>query len=309
MTVTILRSSPRRGRVRRRGALRLAFRTALTTTRGRVGLALVMLVIAVAAIGPSVAPKSPTAFVGAPYAPPGHGSLLGTDQLGRDVFSRLLAGGWSLLLIAAAATLLAVAVGGMAGVVAAYRQGRIGGFIMRVVDVLLAFPQIVFVLLIVSVLGARTWLLIVAVALVQAPQVARVLFAAAQDICERDFVRAVALWGVPPRKVIARQVLPSLATPLAVESGLRLGFSIIIVSGLNFLGFGVQPPNPSWGVMVNENRLGMAQNMWGVLAPAIVLAVLAVGTNTFADALARAAFGEDRAEDFVAGSALGVGPS
>jgi peptide/nickel transport system permease protein len=309
MTVTIQRSSAGRRHMRRRGALRLAVRTALTTARGRVGLALVLLVLAVALIGPSITPKSPTAFVGPPYAPPGHGLLLGTDQLGRDVLSRVLAGGWSLLLVAAAATLLAVAVGSAAGVVAAYRQGRLGGLIMRVVDVLLAFPQIVFVLLIVSVLGARTWLLIVAVALVQAPQVARVLFAAAQDICERDFVRAVALWGVPPRKVIARQVLPSLVTPLAVEIGLRLGFSIILVSGLNFLGFGVQPPSPSWGVMVNENRLGIAQNMWGVLAPAIMLAVLAVGTNTFADALARAAFGEERAEDFVAGSAFGVGQS
>lgn len=306
MTMTILRTSIGRGRVRHRGALGLAVRTALTTARGRVGLALVLLVLAVAFIGPSVTPKSPTAFVGPPYAPPGHGLLLGTDNLGRDVLSRFLAGGWSLLLVAAAATLVAVAAGCAAGVVAAYRQGRIGGFIMRVVDVLLAFPQIVFVLLIVSVLGASTWLLIVGVALVQAPQVARVLFAAAQDICESDFVRAVALWGVPPRKVIARQVLPSLVTPLAVELGLRLGFSIILVAGLNFLGFGVQPPNPSWGVMVNENELGIAQNMWGVLAPAIELAVLAIGINTFADALARAAFGEDRAEDYMTGSTLAV---
>ena len=134
--------------------------------------------------------------------------------------------------------MLAVAVGAMAGVVAAYRQGRAGGLIMRAVDVMLAFPQMVFVLLIVSVIGAKTWLLIVAVAHVQAPQVARVIYASAQDICERDFVKAVALWGVPPRTVIRRQVMPSLTTPLAVESGLRLSFSIILIAGLNFLGFG-----------------------------------------------------------------------
>jgi peptide/nickel transport system permease protein len=263
-------------------------------------------VFAIAFIGPLVTPKSPTAFVSAPYATPGTGGagILGADTLGRDVLSRVLDGGRTLLLVAITATLLAVSFGAIAGVVAAYRQGFVGGLIMRIVDILLAFPQIVFVLLIVSVLGANTWLLICAVALVQAPQVARVVNAAAQDICERDFVRAVALWGVAPRKIIARQVLPSLVTPLAVEVGLRLSFSIILISGLNFLGFGVQPPNASWGVMVNENRLGLASNVWGVVAPAIILAVLAVGTNMFADALARAAFGEERAEDFVVASAI-----
>jgi peptide/nickel transport system permease protein len=162
---------------------------------------------------------------------------------------------------------------------------------------MLAVPQLVFVLLIVSVIGAKTWLLVLAVTLCQAPQVARVLYASAQDVCERDFVKAVALWGVPPRTVIRRHVLPSLTTPLAVESGLRLSFSIILIAGLNFLGFGTQPPNPSWGVMVNENRLGLATNYWGVLAPAIVLALLAVGTNMFADALARVAFGGGHGEE------------
>ena len=98
--------------------------------------------------------------------------------------------------------------------------------------------------------------------------------------------------------------MPSLSTPLAVECGLRLSFSIILISGLNFLGFGTQPPNPSWGVMVNENRLGLATNFWGVLAPAILLAVLAVGTNVFADALARVAFGDGNAEETPAVAAL-----
>lgn len=281
-----------------------AVKTAAATARGRVGLTMTAVVCAIAFVGPLISSKSPTAFVSTPYATPGSGDagFLGADALGRDVVTRLLDGGRSLLLVAVAATVLAVSIGAVAGVVAAYRQGIVGGLIMRAVDILLAFPQIVFVLLVVSVLGANSWLLIGAVTVVQAPGVCRVIYAAAQDICERDFVRAVALWGVPPRKVIARQVLPNLATPLAVEAGLRLSFSIIIISGINFLGFGAQPPNPSWGVMVNENRLGLSSNVWGVVAPAIILAVLAVGTNMFADAFARAAFGEDRANDVVAAS-------
>ncbi len=289
----------------RRGSVRRILRGALGTRRGKVGLTLTLLVVAFAFVGPFVPSRSPVEFSGAPYAMPGNGSgVLGTDALGRDVLARLLDGGWALLLLAAIATAAAVLLGAVAGVVAAYRGRKTEIVIMRSVDVLLAIPQLVFVLLIVSVAGAKLWLLVLAVTLSQAPQVARVMYAAAQDICERDFVKAVALWGVAPRQVIRRHVMPSLTTPLAVESGLRLSFSIILISGLNFLGFGTQPPNPSWGVMVNENRLGLATNYWGVFAPAILLAILAVGTNVFADALARVAFGEGREEDTPAAAAI-----
>jgi peptide/nickel transport system permease protein len=283
--------------VKRRSAVRRVMRSALATGRGKVGLALTLLIFGVAFIGPFIPARSAIEFAGVPYSLPGNGLFLGTDALGRDVLSRVLHGGWALLLLAAIATVLAVLLGAVAGVVAAYRGRMTETAIMRTVDIMLAIPQLVFVLLIVSVIGAKTWLLVLAVTLCQAPQVARVMYAAAQDICERDFVKAVALWGVPPRTVIRRHIMPSLTTPLAVECGLRLSFSIILIAGLNFLGFGTQPPNPSWGVMVNENRLGLATNYWGVLAPAILLAILAVGTNVFADALARAAFGGERGEE------------
>lgn len=283
---------------KRRGAVRRILRGALATRRGKVGLSLTLLVVGLAFVGPFIPAGSPVDFSGPPYAMPGNGGgILGTDALGRDVLARLLDGGWALLLLAAISTALAVFLGAVVGVVAAYRGGWTEMLLMRSADVMLAIPQLVFVLLIVSVMGAKIWLLVVAVTLSQAPQVARVMYAAAQDICERDFVKAVALWGVAPRTVIRRHVMPSLTTPLAVESGLRLSFSIILIAGLNFLGFGTQPPNPSWGVMVNENRLGLATNYWGVLAPAILLAVLAVGTNVFADALARVAFGDVDAEE------------
>lgn len=294
-------------RRRERGAVVRALRAALGSWRGRVGLVLVLVVLGVAFLGPYLAPHSATDFVSPPSSPPGSGAAAGSDGLGRDVLSRLLLGGRSLLLLAAAATVLALVSGALVGVTAAYRQGRVENALMRLVDIMLAFPQLVLVLLVVSVLGTPSWLLVLMVGLAQAPQIARVLHAAAQDVCERDYVRAVALWGVPARTVIARHVLPSLSTPLAVEAGIRLSFSIVIISGLNFLGFGVEPPDPSWGVMINENRLGMPSNPWGVVAPAAILGVLAVGTNLFADAFARAAFGEDRADDAVIGSAVGAG--
>ena len=118
---------------------------------------------------------------------------------------------------------------------------------MRSVDVVLAIPQLVFVLLLLSVIGPKWWLLIIAVGLSQAPQTARVVHAAAQTVCEGDFVKAVAIWGVPPRTVIRRHVLPNLTTPLMVEAGLRLSYSIVLIAGLSFLGLGEQPPAADWG--------------------------------------------------------------
>ena len=271
---------------------------ALRTWRGKVGLGLTLFVVAVAFLGPLLGGTGPLTLKGAPFEAPGHATgALGGDALGRNVLSRVLHGGWHLMLVALAATVLAVVVGTAAGVVAAYRGGRVDSLIMRSVDVLLGVPQLVFVLMMLSVIGAKTWLVIGSVGLTQAPQVARVLRAAAQDVSERDYVKAVAAWGVPPRTVIRRHVVPSLLSPLMVESALRLSFSIILVAGLAFLGLGVHPPAPDWGVMINEDRVGLAANSWGVLAPSILLAALAVGTNMFSDAIARAGLSSARTGD------------
>ncbi len=284
--------------VKAKSGVRRVLGSAMRTTRGRVGFVLTTFVVLIAVVGPFVSPHTYSEFTAPPYtARGGPGGLLGTDVLGRDVLSRVLHGGWLLLLLAVVATALAVGLGTALGIVAAYRQGTVGGVIMRGVDVLLSIPQLVFVLMIVSVVGASNLLLVAAVAIVQTPQTARLVYSVGQDLTERDFVKAVALWGVPPRTVIWRQVMPNLVTTLAVEVGLRLSYSIILISGLNFLGFGAQPPAPSWGVMVNENRLGLSVNIWGVLAPAILLGILAIGTNVLADAIARANSGEERSVD------------
>jgi peptide/nickel transport system permease protein len=279
-----------------RSARRSLLREALRTTRGRVGGALVAFVVVLAAIGPAITPESPTALVGPPFASPGDGHPLGLDQLGRDVLSRLLAGGWQVLLMAGIATAIGVVVGAWVGIVAAYRSGLTDSVLMRVVDVLLAFPQLVFALLIVSVVGAKDWLIVLAVAIGHIPQVARVIRSAALDVSERDFVRAVELMAVPGRKVMRGEILSNLTSPLMVETGLRLTWSIIIIAGLSFLGFGLEPPTPSWGNMINENRVGLASNPWAVIGPSAVLALLTVGMNTLTDAIARVSVGVERYE-------------
>lgn len=293
--------SPRGTRRRPSGV----FGRSLRTWRGRIGAAITLLVFAVAYIGPAFAPYASDDFLASPYAPPGVDNLLGADVLGRDVLSRTLTGGTYLLSLAVLATALGLAVGAAAGIWSAFRGGLVEAVVMRSVDIVLAIPTLVFALLIISVVGPKLWLVVLAVGVSHAPQVARVIYGAAQDVVERDFVKAVALLGVPSFRIMRREILPNLSTPLLVETGLRLSYSIIIISGLSFLGFGVQPPDPDWGVMINENRLGLPLNSWGVLAPSILIALLAVGTNTFADAIARAGFGEERGEEAIVSRTLG----
>jgi peptide/nickel transport system permease protein len=130
---------------------------------------------------------------------------------------------------------------------------------------------------------------VLAVGVSHGPQVARVLRAATLDITERDFVRAAELGGMRRRRVMFTEILPNLVTPLAVEVGLRLTYSIVIIAGLAFLGFGQSPPAANWGLMINENRLGLSSNPWATLAPAILIALLTIGMNTLTDAVARTA--------------------
>ena len=259
--------------------------------RGRFGLVLAASVILVAAVGPFVAPHSTTAFVTLPFAKPSGSALLGGDVLGRDALSRVLAGGWILLLMAAAATIVGVGLGCIAGVAAAYLGGVADTLIMRTVDVILAFPQLVFALLLVSLVGPKLWLVVLAVGISHAPQVARVLRSVAIEVSERPFIKAKELNGVRPARIMFSEILPNLSTPIVVEIGLRLTFSIVVMAGLAFLGFGQAPPAPNWGFMISENRIGLVENPWPVVVPAILIGLLTIGTNTFGDAVARIAIG------------------
>jgi peptide/nickel transport system permease protein len=264
------------------------------TPRGGVGLGLALSVVLLAAIGPAIAPHPSTALLTLTFAKPSGQFPLGSDFLGRDLLSRVLDGGWVMLVMAAAATAFGVAAGAIGGISAAYLRGWRDSVIMRTVDVILAFPQLVFALLLVSVIGPKLWLIVLAVGLSHAPAVARVLRSATLEISERDYVKAVELQGMRPAKVMAREILPNLISPLMVETGLRLTYSIVIMAGLSFLGLGQQPPSANWGSMINENRIGLPLNPVAVIVPAALIALLTIGTNTFTDAVARVTIGVDR---------------
>lgn len=283
--------SLRGGRRHERASVLLA---AVRTPRGAIGLGMAALVVLVAVIGPLVAPHPPAALVTLAFGKPSGQFWLGGDYLGRDVLSRVLAGGWVLLVMAACATALGIAGGALAGVSAAYLRGISDGIIMRAVDVILAFPQVVFALLLLSLLGPKLWLITLTVGVSHAPQTARVLRSATLDISERDFVKAAELQGMRPIKVMTKEILPNLISPLMVEAGLRLTYSIVIIAGLAFLGFGQPPPAANWGTMIYENRIGLASNPWAVIVPAALIALLTIGINTFTDAFARVTIGVDR---------------
>jgi peptide/nickel transport system permease protein len=272
-------------------------RNAARLTRTRIGLGLVGLILLIALLGPLVAPHSPTEFVAAPNHGPTSDAIFGADALGRDVFSRFLHGGLTVLWLSAAATLLGVVVGTGLGLVAAYARNWLDDALMRANDVVLAFPQIIFVLLAVSAIGPKLWLIVLTVGITHAPRVARVMRGAAQQIVERDFIKADEVAGERRSRIILEGLLPNVTSPLLVELGLRMTFSIGLVAAISFLGFGLQPPTADWGLMINENRLSITVMPWGVLLPVLAIGVLTVGTNLVTDGIARAAIGLDRSNE------------
>jgi peptide/nickel transport system permease protein len=270
---------------------------ALRLGRTRVGLAIVAVLVLVALAGPLVAPHSPTEFVAIPNSPPSGDAIFGADALGRDVLSRFLHGGRTVLWLSAAATLLGIVVGVVVGLVAAYARNWLDDVLMRGNDVLLAFPQIIFVLLAVSAIGPKLWLIVLTVGLTHAPRVARVIRGAALEVVERDFVKSAEVVGEKRWRIVFAEVLPNVTSPLLVELGLRMTYSIGLVAGISFLGFGLQPPAADWGLMINENRLAITVQAWSVLLPVIAIGLLTIGTNLITDGLSRTLAGIDRRSD------------
>ena len=269
----------------------LLLRRSWQQTRTKVGVALVLLLVGIAIIGPFFAPHSPSEFVGAPYAHPSGTALLGTDNLGRDVFSRFLWGGRSVLGLALAATAIGLALGVTIGLVAAYASATADDFLMRAMDVILAFPSLVLALVAVATVGPQLWLLVLVVGVTTAPRVSRVTRGSSVEIVERDFVRAAEAMGEPRRRILLSEILPNVSSPLLVEASLRLTYSVGLIAALSFLGFGLQPPAADWGLMINENRQGLTVQPWGVIAPILAIALLTIGTSLIGDGVARASAG------------------
>ena len=280
----------------RRGPLRVLFSAAWRQHRTKIGLGITLLLVGIAVFGRLVAPYEPDQGVEGllPFAPPSSDAWLGTDTLGRDVLSRFLYGGLSVLVLSGLSTAIGMSLGITVGLLAAYSRGKLDDFLMRAMDVFISLPSIVLALLLAATVGPKLWLLIVAVALTTMPRAARITRGAAAEVVERDYVRAAEAIGIPRRKIIMSELLPNVSSPLIAETTLRMSFNVGVVAGLSFLGFGLQPPAADWGLMIQENQNGLVLQPWPVLLPIIAIALLTIGTSLVGDGLARAAIGIER---------------
>jgi peptide/nickel transport system permease protein len=252
-----------------------------------VGLVLTLVVVFLAIVGPLLAPHGENEIVGVPLSGTG---VFGTDYLGQDVLSRLLYGGQAILVISVLGTIIGMVLGVTVGVVAAYAGGWWDEVVMRLNDVLLAFPQILLSLVVLTAVNQpKAWMIVLLVGISHAPRVARVARGVSLGIVSRDFVVAAEALGERRSRVILAEVLPNMNGPLLAEAGLRLTYSIALVAGLGFLGFATDPNAADWGQMINENMLAMSTQTWAVLAPALVLAIFTLGTNLMADGIAQLA--------------------
>lgn len=260
----------------------------LRTPSGAVGFGILVLVLLVAVLGPYVAPHSATAPIGAPpFSGASRSAPLGTDFLGRDVLSRLLYGGRSVIGLAAAATGLAYLIGLAIGLAAGYSRSIVDPLLMRTVDVMLAFPPLLFLLVLIAGAGSSVGVLVLGVAVIQAPGISRIVRTATLEVSERGYVEAAVARGERAVAVITREVLPNISAPVLVDAGLRFTFSILIIASVNFLGLGLQPPSSDWARMIGENRAYISLNILAVIAPAAMIAILTIGVNLVGDAIAR----------------------
>ena len=209
--------------------------------------------------------------------------LLGTDRYGRDVLSRLILGTRTTMLIAATSTALATVLGTALGLASAFFGGRFDSISMRLIDVLIAFPTLVFAMFVIGVLGSGIGNGIIVISLIFTPSIARVVRSAALGIVVMDYVDAARVRGERAPYILFHEVMPNLYPTIIVEASIRFGMAILVTAGLSFIGLGPPPPTPDWGTMASEGRSLMLSNPWPVFAPSLAIVLAVIGVNLVGD--------------------------
>ncbi len=248
-----------------------------------IGLFFTGLYFFVAIFAPLIAPYSMTEIVGDVWEPSSAEHWLGTDNIGRDLLTRMIYGGRTTIFIATAATILSFTTGSILGFTAAVVGGWLDQVLSRFVDLIMSIPTLIFALVVLSVMPVTLPILILVMGLLDSTRVYRLARAVAVDINVMDFVEAAKLRGEGYRWIIFREILPNALSPLVAEMGLRFIFAVLFVSTLSFLGLGVQPPNADWGGIVKENKDGIVYGIPAALVPAVAIATLAISVNLVAD--------------------------
>lgn len=266
----------------------LADSWAMMPVSGRVGLAILLAYAAVAVTGPLWAPYDPALIAaGPPLSSPTLAHPMGTDGLGRDLFSRVVHGTAAVMVMALSSTGMAVILGAIVGLVSGYMRGWVDELLMRIADILISMPPLIIAILVISAFGNHQLVIILIVALLFAPRVARVVRAATLAIVTEDYVTAAVCRGESALGIAVRELLPNVTGTVFVEFAIRSGFAIMFIGALGFLGFGAPPPTPEWGVMINEGRRTISASLWPVLSPALAMAGLVLAINLFTEGVAR----------------------
>lgn len=255
------------------------------------GLLLIALVVAGALFAPLLAPFDPNdqmfdglTLEGAPM-PPGGLFLLGTDLLGRDLFSRLLYGAQTSLIIGVVANGLALVIGTLVGITAGFFRGWIGAILMRFTDLMMAFPALLLAICLAAIFQPSLWIVALVIALVNWVQTARVIFTETSSLATRDFIAAERTLGASTGRILFRHILPHLLPTIIVWGTLGISTTVLLEATLSFLGIGVQPPTPSWGNIIFENQTYFQTAPWLVFIPGAAIILLALAFNLVGDAL------------------------
>jgi peptide/nickel transport system permease protein len=249
----------------------------------RIGMAMILINIVAAIFAPVIAPYTETEVVGDVWLTASKDHLLGTDHIGRDLFTRLIYGARNTIAIAFITTMLSFLIGSICGFFAATLGGWTDLTLSRIVDVLMAFPTLIFALMVLSVTGTSITALILVIALLDSTRVYRLSRAVAMDIEVMEFVEAARLRGERTWWLMRQEILPNAMPPMVAEFGLRFCFVFLFIAALSFLGLGIQPPTADWGGMVRENAGAITFGIFTALWPAGAIAFLTVGVNLIVD--------------------------
>ena len=263
---------------------------ALRTPAGRIGLPLVMLHLVLALFGSALSPYPATEFHIEEHQleAPSLQFLLGTDQFGRDVLSRVMSGATSLVSVSVAGAMLGIILGTVVGMSSGYKGGRTDEVVMRIMDGMMSFPSLLIALLVLTSLGPNSINIVGTIGVVFIAPVARVMRSSTLAVKNLEFVDAARLRGEPAIYIVFREILPNALPVLAVEASVRFSYAILLVASLGFLGLGVQPPSSDWGLMISESRIFIVAAPWVALAPGVAVASLVIGVNLLADGIRQA---------------------
>ena len=250
-----------------------------------IGVSIILIWVFIAIAAPIISPYSPTEMQASRLESPSWEHWLGTDHLARDVMSRLFWGTRVVVVLAPLSVILGILLGAPLGLISGYVGGKLDTLIMRGTDILLSFPTLLIYILIITSIGPSVLIVVIAISLGSIPPITRIMRSLVLDVRTKDYVSAARLRGERRRYILLREILPNVSGPIIVDTTIRIGYAIMAIGSLGFLGLGIPPPTPDWGGMINEGRPWLFMQPWVVLAPAAALSSVVIALNLLADGI------------------------